>query len=169
MRTQLVKLALLTTVFLAASCSTAINPVRSQEPPGTLSALEAALVGTWEGALKRRGEKQTESQLRVVITRDQALVFYRKGGAWVEMKPGQFRITRHGPNAVVSSTDSGRDDESLWVETLVIALTLQANDHLLVEFVRIVHNIDLPETTAHKRFSISAVGVFDRRTGKAPN
>jgi hypothetical protein len=165
MRALAAYLTLLTTVFFAASCSNVTNPVRPQEPSGALSALEASLAGTWEGTLKRRGEKQAESQLRLLIARDQARVFLRKGNAWVEMKPGQFTITRLGPNAVLSATDSGRDEESLWVETLVMALTLKTNDHLLVEFVRMVHNIDLPESSDHKRFSFSGVGVFDRRPG----
>jgi hypothetical protein len=164
MRTHLRNLALISALLFVASCSTATNPVRPQEFP-ELVALEAKLVGDWEGTIKRKGDRQTESPLRILITRDQARVFHRKGDAWIEAKPGQFRISRLGPNAVLSATDSGRDDESLWVETWVLALTLHANDRLLVEFVRVVHNTELPESVAHKRFSFGAFGIFDRRPG----
>jgi hypothetical protein len=162
MRTYLRNVALIPALLLAAACSTATIPARPGEPPA-LAALEARLVGNWEGTLKRKGDKPTESPLRIQITRDQARVFHRKGGSWLEVKPGQFKVSRLGPNAVLSATDSGRDDESLWVETWVLALTLQSDDRVLVEFVRVVHNIDLPESVEHKRFSVGAVGVFERR------
>ena len=162
MRTSIHNLALVAALGFAGACSTATTQVRPQEPP-ELAALEARLVGEWEGTIKRKGDRQTEIPLRILITREQARVFHRKGDAWIETKPGQFRITRLGPNAVLSATDSGRDEESLWVETWVLALTLHSNDRLLVEFVRMVHNTDLPESVAHKRFSFGAVGILERR------
>jgi tetratricopeptide (TPR) repeat protein len=126
-----------------------------------------ALNGTWEGELKNvdlKGDGKTSTQwYRVVIDGRQASVFYKKDDKIIEVKPGQFRVERHLTNAIVMAIDSGLDNEGLWVETWVYAVTPKDRNTLIANLMRVVNNNNLPITNDHSKFSSALIGELQRK------
>jgi hypothetical protein len=126
------------------------------------------LNGTWEGELKSMSldadAPRSPSWRRIEIQDTQARVFYRTKDDQVrEVMPGKFRIERHLTNAVVFAMNSGRDNEGLWVETWVFAITQKDRNTLVANFGRVVNNNNLPLSVAHSKFTQSALGELQRK------
>lgn len=79
-----------------------------------------------------------------------------------EVKPGAFRIEQHKTNAIVFAMDSGKDNEGLWVETWVFAITLKDPNTIIVDYDWLVNNTDLPTNNDHSKISTVATGEFHR-------
>src|SRR5262245_34390498 len=147
---------------LAFACSLAPSPASSQQ--------WGALDGTWEGSfvsIEGRGLSKPQgawAPIRVVIDDVKAQVFLLEGGKAQEVKPGAFRISRHGPTAVIYAmdSDSSQTPWSSWVETWVFAVTLKDADTLIANFVRVVNNNDNPPITSESRFSMVSTAELRR-------
>ncbi len=60
------------------------------------------------------------------------------------------------------SIDTGKDEDGLWVETWVFAMTLTDPDHMLVHWTRVVNNTDMPKGQKGSKFSSTGMGEFAR-------
>jgi len=142
----------------------AVSPVSAQ----TATTLD----GAWEGSLAfinppaggGTATKTYSVAFRIVLSGTTARVFTQgaSGEPFQEAKPGSFRAGQLGPNGVIVSIDSGRDDEGTWYETWDFAITLKDDKTLLATFYRIVNNVDLPLSIAHSKFSSMAIGELTR-------
>lgn len=149
------------------------RPIQSNahisSPTPTLTADLGGLDGSWEGELTfLRGatlwspSKTTGLRDRITIQGTSARVYAIYSDRAEEVKPGSFHMEQLMTNAVISATDSGKDNEGTWVETWVFSLTQKDKDTLLVNFSRIVNNIDLPLENDHSKFAVAASGELKR-------
>lgn len=83
-------------------------------------------------------------------------------GEWVEAKPGKFRVDRYKTGAVIYASDSAEDGDGNWVESWVLVVTLRAPDELLVVWLRVVNNLDVPLASEHSKFSSQSAGILRR-------
>ena len=81
---------------------------------------------------------------------------------WDATKDWQFQVQRKLTNAVVSAINSGRDDDGLWVETWVFALTQKDRNTLISNWFWVMNNNNLPLTTDYGKFSLAARGELHR-------
>lgn len=145
-----------TPVFLAMTFA---NPACADASRG--------LDGVWEGSLAvvQVGAPTTKKletwTLRIEISGESARVWYKPESEWVEI-PRPFRVQRLRSNAVVTSIESGRDEEGIWVETWSIALAQKSEKAALAVYSRLVNNENLPLTSEHKAFSVAATGELTR-------
>ena len=135
----------------------------------TLNADFGGLDGSWEGELTfLRGAtlwsplKTTGLRDRITVQGTSVRVYAIYSDRAEEVKPGSFHMEALMTNAVISATDSGKDNEGTWVETWVFSLTEKDKDTLLVNFSRIVNNIDLPLGNDHSKFALAATGELKR-------
>ena len=107
-------------------------------------------LGTWEGTLDGHsgpnlvagsGFKRT---FRIVVMAQQVHVFQQLDDQWSEMKPGAFMISNWGPQAVVSSLTSAKDNDGTWVENSSFTLVHHSPGSLIVYWLRTVNNLNLP-------------------------
>ena len=135
------------------------------------------LDGTWEGQMKwgqmkwfdtgdrqRHGEPFTQ---RIIIQGQAARVFRFKGTqmeeiTWDTTKEWPFQVQRKLTNAVISAINSGRDDDGLFVETWVIAVTQKDRNTLLSNLFWVMNNNNLPLTVNYSKFSLAAKGELRR-------
>jgi len=75
---------------------------------------------------------------------------------------GKFTFVRVSTNAVAMSIDTGKDEDGLWVETWVFAMSLIDLDHMLVHWTRVVNNTDMPKGQKGSKFSSAGMGEFAR-------
>lgn len=128
---------------------------------------DSGLDGVWEGSLTAArvdvptGDKSKPFSLRIEISGESARVWYKSDSKWVDVARS-FRVQRLRSNAVVTSIDSGRDEEGIWVETWSIALAQKRDDVALAVYSRLVNNENLPMTSDHKAFSAVATGELAR-------
>jgi hypothetical protein len=73
-----------------------------------------------------------------------------------------FQFRQLETNAVISSLDSGNDEDGHWVETWDFAMTLKDPDHMMVHWTRIVNNVDLALDKKGSKFSIVEMGELTR-------
>ncbi|MCE9523732.1 MAG: hypothetical protein K8S25_15040 [Alphaproteobacteria bacterium] len=125
------------------------------------------LDGVWEGALAivqvgvPTAAKHKTWTLRVEIDGESARVWYKPDIDWVEVEQ-PFRVQRLRSNAVITSIESGRDEEGVWVETWSVALAQKSDGAALAVYSRLVNNENLPLTSDHKAFSVAATGDLSR-------
>jgi len=126
-------------------------PVSSNaSPPNTMGADFGPLDGTWEGdfvflqgaTLYQKGP--TTRRYRITIQGSAVHVYLVQPPDVREIEPGKFHIERLMTNAVIYATASGHDHEGTWVETQVLAVTLENGNTLLTNFAIVVNNIELP-------------------------
>jgi hypothetical protein len=135
---------------------------------GALAQDGGSLDGQWDGALSYvdgpgLSKINTPSILmRLIISGASARVYYFKDKAAKEVKPGAFRVQRYMSNAVVVAMDSGQDDDGTWVETWSFTVTWKDRDTLIVNWFRVVNNINLPPNADSSKFSVGAVGEMRR-------
>jgi hypothetical protein len=133
--------------------------------------------GAWEGTLKYIDPSAYDSLrgynipdgvgLRIVISGNNASVFYKNEDGWSEVKPGLFHIVAHKTNAIVYAIESSRDvmDETGqggWVETWNFTITHKDRSSLYVFFNRAVNNYLLASD-----FKDPVTGVPGRLFGSA--
>lgn len=142
------------------------NDIRSNnEKP---SADSGGLDGSWEGELTfLQGANLNQTQprtgrYRITIQGTSVRVYFILSDDVKEVKSGKFHMEDLMTNAVIFAMDSGKDDEGTWVETWVFSLTEKDKDTLLVNFSRMVNNIDLPLTSEHSKFAKEATGELKR-------
>jgi hypothetical protein len=128
---------------------------------------EDCLNGKWEGTLALKSPRTGPLVLRLMFDDPAIRVFAKNSiaGEWTEIMQGHFRGAGFGGNAVIDGTHSGKDEDGKWVETWVLAATCKSENDLLVEFIRMVNNIDLPSSMQRKVFSYGATGVLQRTNG----
>ena len=78
------------------------------------------------------------------------------------IKPGKFLLIRRLTNAAAISLETGNDEDGTWVETWSFSMTLTDPDHMLVHWVRVVNNIDMPRNAKGSKFSLVGMGEFSR-------
>jgi len=76
--------------------------------------------------------------------------------------PGAFHLNANKSNSVIFSNDSGTDDDGTWVESWVFVVTLLDNNELLVEWTRMVNNLDMPRTAKSSKFVVHGSGTIQR-------
>ena len=137
--------------------------------PGRAEAKDRdSLDGTWEGLLtpvQGQGFNEHASpprRWRFVLSGASARVFLIVGSELGEVKPGQFQLRRQGGNALISSLDSGRDDDGNWTETEAFLILQKTPDLLQVLFSGAVSNNSLPSDSALRHFFTVSTGDFSR-------
>jgi hypothetical protein len=130
------------------------------------------LDGTWQGQMKwldmgNRGRHGDAFTQRIIIQGQGARVFRFKGEqtdeiTWDATKEWQFQVQRKGTNAVISAINSGRDDDGLFVETWVFALTQKDRNTLISSLLWVMNNNNLPLTKDYSKFSLAATGELQR-------
>lgn len=127
--------------------------------------------GTWEGSLsylKGEGLRNPEwppDFWRLMIQANSVRVFFKRGGNTEEVKevkPGKYKIERYMTNVIIFSIDSGRDDDSVWVETEAFLLTQKAPNVMVGALTGAVNNVDLPIDQDISKFVYAATGEFHR-------
>jgi len=78
------------------------------------------------------------------------------------INPGKFTFVRVSTNAIATSIDAGKDEDGLWVETWVFAMTLIDPDRMLVHWTRMVNNTDMANGQKGSKFSSAGMGEFTR-------
>jgi hypothetical protein len=127
----------------------------------------ALLDGTWQGSLTVASvvtpapTKPETFDLRVEIKGESARVWFKPEKDWVNV-PRAFRVARLRTNAVVTSIESGKDEDGIWVETWSIAVAQKSDDTALATYSRLVNNEDLPVSSEHKAFAFAATGELKR-------
>ena len=150
MKVQVWLLATLAALALAA-CSSLPTKVQSNHPSPD---------GSWGGAIPISDSSPEQLELRLSIDGEHAKVWVVHEGGWVEVKPGTFQVRRQLSNAIISSIDSGEDEDGTWVESWVLVTTPVASDKLLVAWTRVVNNIDSEEESS--KFVVQAAGTIRR-------
>jgi hypothetical protein len=130
------------------------------------------LDGTWQGQMKwldtsntrRHGDAFTQ---KIIIQGQGARVFRFNGEqadeiTWDSTKEWPFQVQRKGTNAVIFAMNSGRDDDGLFVETWVLAVTQKDRNTLISNLLWVMNNNNLPLTVDYSKFSLSAMGELRR-------
>ena len=141
-------------------------------PIGVCAQDFGSLDGTWEGQMKwfdtgdrqRHGEAFTQ---RIIIQGQEARVFRFKGTqmeeiTWDTTKQWPFQVQRKLTNAVISAINSGRDDDGMFVETWVLAVTQKDRNTLISNLFWVMNNNNLPLTVNYSKFSLAAKGELRR-------
>ncbi|MEA2570856.1 MAG: hypothetical protein QOI24_2857 [Acidobacteriota bacterium] len=127
--------------------------------------------GEWSGKLPwvkvAPGSTSTGLELKVAFSGSDVKVFMRHEDAWIEVKPGLFKVARLDETAVVSVLDSGSDFDGKWIESWSLTLMRISDDEAVVTFSRTVNNRDMPGTLAWRTFSTAAEGRM-KRSAKLP-
>ena len=130
-----------------------------------------AVQGDWHGFLEIVGKGTDEADLHdrlelVLRLSQQPRVFSmeRVGerAGWIEVKPGTFSIRCLGPSAFLGTIDTALDHDGRWYESWVMTATIIDSDRLLLHWVRMVNNADLPLTNRNSKFSYAGTGVLGR-------
>ena len=79
-----------------------------------------------------------------------------------DLDPARFQFTILGTNALVTSLDSGSDEDGKWVESWSFVTTLKDPDHMILHWTRVVNNVDLPANAKGSKFSIVGMGELTR-------
>lgn len=77
-------------------------------------------------------------------------------------------VRRLETNAVLTTIDSGNDEDGHWVETWTLSVSLRDKDHLLVHWNRVVNNTDFPLDRKGSKFSIVQMGELVRSAPAKP-
>jgi len=130
------------------------------------------LDGTWQGQMKwldmgdkrRHGDAFTQ---KIIIQGPGARVFRFKGEqadeiTWDSTKEWPFQVQRKGTNAVIFAINSGRDDDGLFVETWMFAVTQKDRNTLISNLFWVMNNNNLPLNVDHSKFSLAATGELRR-------
>lgn len=125
------------------------------------------LNGAWEGSLPiggsgTGGSALDELKVRLIFTAGSPKVQHMERGKWAETMPGSFQARCRGPSAVVHAIDSARDNDGTWFESWVLTVTMREKDALLVKWVRMVNNVDVPLSKSSSKFTAEAAGVLQR-------
>jgi len=163
-------LAVLAIVFAAsstmpASANLATHP--EQEPaPGSQKIVP--FDGVWEGSiffdkeafLAPTSTPAEGAPMRIEIHGPVVRVFAKEvGGDFEEVKPGLFHIAPVSTNAVIFATQ----DEAMssgWVESWVFVVTQKDEHTLVVEYSRLVNNVETPPSDPQSKFGTRGVGEF---------
>ena len=170
---QLMPVLLHCVLLLPQNAPPPLQPQQSQSNDITSnnekpSAGFGGLDGSWEGELtflQGATLHQTQAKTgryRITIQGTSVRVYFILSDDVRESKSGKFHMEYLMTNAVIFATDSGKDNEGTWVETWVFSLTEKDKDTLLVNFSRMVNNIDLPLTSDHSKVALEATGELKR-------
>lgn len=122
--------------------------------------------GTWEGSLTPimgPGLFASDKPLPIrMIVRDDGAQVFTGQNFNDEVKPGRFKIERVATNMVVFATDSGMDNDGVWVETWTFVITQKDRNILITNFYRVVNNTDLPLSSDNSKFSLAKTGELKR-------
>lgn len=80
----------------------------------------------------------------------------------LEAKPGKFKVERTATNMIIFETDSGEDNDGIWVETWAFVMTQKDRDTLITNFYRVVNNTEMPVNARDSKFSIAKTGELKR-------
>lgn len=141
-------------VLQLTSCAT-VQPKQAAD-------YDANLIGVWQGKIAITDHPEETLECRLNITGDKTSVWVMVQGQWREAKPGAFHLKAHKSNAVIFANDSGADEEGTWVESWVFVVTLLDRDELLVEWSRVVNNVDMPGTARGSKFAVHGTGTIKR-------
>lgn len=124
------------------------------------------LNGTWEGSLGPiNGPGLTASDkrlpIRMIVGDDRAQEFTGENFE-LEAKPGKFKVERTATNMIIFETDSGEDNDGIWVETWAFVMTQKDRDTLITNFYRVVNNTEMPVNARDSKFSIAKTGELKR-------
>ena len=147
---------------LIAAAWVPILVVGCTQPSVPESTANNAPSGLWNGTLIDPSDAQNRVQLRLDLDQKVPHVWSVERQQWVEAKPGKFQISRHSGSAVIYAMDSGRDEDGAWVETWVLNTALRSRGELLIEWTRVVSNVDLPASSKSRIFSQHATGTLTR-------
>lgn len=166
MKQKLILPFLIVAAINLTACTTPIdsNTSSTGNTSTTAAEIEDHLYGKWEGILTSKEPEREPLILRLNLDSVPIEIFQKNSitREWNKIMPNHFRGSAFRGNAVIDGTHSGSDEDGTWVETWVMVVTCQSKDDLVVEWVRLVNNIDLPSSNLGKTFSSSAVGVLKR-------
>jgi hypothetical protein len=126
---------------------------------------DADFTGEWSGPLqwvKISPAAAAGPQLKVVISEGKPSVFFKRGDAWMEVKPGKFTLRQVEQTAVISVIESGSDFDGVWIEAWDIHLLRLNADEAMLSYMRTVNNRDLPASIGWRTFSTVAEGRVRR-------
>lgn len=133
------------------------------KPKAGSGAFDSSTDGIWSGELVDAKAPKEKFDVRLRLDNVEVNVYYKTpAGQWVDVMPGLFVISRSGSNATIHATNSGGDDDGRWFETWTFVVTKKSTDVMQVEWVRMVNNTDLPDTSPKKIFSQTASGTLSR-------
>ena len=131
--------------------------------------------GVWEGRIELFDAPRFADgtghaiNVRFVVSSDGVRVFtskvtelHKPNFDWQEVKSGFFSIEQWGSQAVITSTTSGRDEDSLWVESSTYTLVHDTPKTLVVYWVRAVNNLDVPADNPEHHFAWGGSGQFHK-------
>jgi len=118
--------------------------------------------GTWSSAalnwLRPPPGGGTADALRVTLSGGMPKVYVRSKTDWIETKPGKFQAQQVDDTLVVTALDSGWDLDGKWIESWTIHLLRVSSTEAVMNLVRTVNNIYIPDSTGLKVFSSVAEG-----------
>jgi hypothetical protein len=159
--------------FVASEQTSAADTTSA--PPPSLRA--ASYDGTWTGTVKclydpglwPQDECDVGFTLQIHGT-DFSVEQVVKSKAGTETRSkinsGKFHAGRLSTNGVAVSLDTGNDEDGTWVETWSFVMTLKDEDHMLVQWTRVVNNLDMPPDKRGSKFFIVGLGELARNKAK---
>jgi hypothetical protein len=127
--------------------------------------------GEWSGKLAwvkiPPGASDAGSELKIAFSGNEVHVFMRHDDAWIEVKPGLFKVAQIDETAVVSVLDSGSDFDGKWIESWSLTLLRISDDEAVVTFSRTVNNRDMPANLSWRTFTTVEEGRM-KRSAKLP-
>ncbi|HTW34420.1 MAG TPA: hypothetical protein VMD53_07375 [Rhizomicrobium sp.] len=162
-------LAALAIVFAASSTipASANLATRSEQEPVQAPLKIPPFDGVWEGLiffdkeafLAPTSTPAEGEPMRIEIHGAVVRVFAKEGSDFKEAKPGLFHIAPVSTNAVIFATQ----DEAVssgWVESWVFVVTRKDEHTLIVEYSRLVNNVETPPSDPESKFATRGAGEF---------
>lgn len=144
-------------------------PDAAKPASGGMPGSDTSLSGKWTGLLSRSSDTDVK-EVAVRLTLDDAkakVEYQKKNGVWKEVMPGLFHISIQGSNAVIQGTNTGKIEDTTWVETWIFGATRQSDSALRVGYIRVVNNVTSPSSDEGKAFAYGLSGTLERVTPAA--
>jgi len=141
----------------------------------TVETRGGVLAGTWEGSIVATTTDEKGApisfpvSIKLTIDGQDAHIYVRNGNGGIWLDQGQsdrFVLDARGTNAVIYSNRAGRirtPDGSRWFETYLVAVTVKNADQLLVQWLRMVNNVDTSVDDPDHAGISAGQGVLDRK------
>ncbi len=138
-----------------------------QPGEGNTPQLDPSLDGVWQGTinfdkeafLAKTSTPDAGTVFRIEIDDSVVHVFVQHNGSFEEAKPSRFHIAHVSVSAVIYATD---EDPGAWVESWAFVVTKKDANTLIVEYSRLVNNVEVPPNEDGSKFATRGAGELSK-------
>jgi hypothetical protein len=158
--------------MLRALVAAVLFALAAATPARAMSVDAESFNGTWQGKIdfdKEAFLAETSTPaagqvFRIVIHDEIVHVYIKEKDAFEEAFEGMFHLARVSANAVIYATQTLPDAPVPWVETWVFVVTQKDANALIVQYVRLVNEVDAPPLSIpQSKFAARGAGEFKRQ------